>query len=209
MAGTERVCASPKAAAEAASPRAWLAKRREARRLLGPGAARAAFAAPPAWYVPSGGGGGGGGGAGAEGGCPRPGCGGYVLTPARWLLAQRLPRPPARPKRVFMQLGLRQGYRCAACRELLHPDSQADHVVPWSLSADDRDANIQLLCPNCHAAKSGAEAGRIRLARAKLAGAGPGRGVCWACLEEVVPRCLAEVGASGGRAKRAPKDVPH
>ena len=89
-----------------------------------------------------------------------------------------------------MQLALRQGYRCAGCRDLLHPDSQADHRVPWSLSADDSDSNIQLLCPNCHAAKSGSEAARMRVARAMLAALvgrqlGGAWGVCWGCLEFV------------------------
>jgi hypothetical protein len=98
-----------------------------------------------------------------------------------------------------MQLALAQGYRCASCRDLLHPDSQADHVVPWSLSGDDDDSNIQLLCPNCHAAKSGNEAGRIRIARSRLSqlvvSAAPSASpaalapfdtrVCWACLEFV------------------------
>lgn len=184
----------------AATPAGWLRKRREARRLLGPSAALAAFTGPPPWYRPPG--------ArpeptptnlsprdrAAPHRCspPAPGAPPYALSPSLWLRAQRLPRPPSRPKRTFMQLALRQGYRCAGCRDLLHPDSQADHIVPWSLSADDREDNIQLLCPNCHAAKSGAEAGRIRAARAMLAdlaeagrGARERRRVCWGCLEYV------------------------
>lgn len=196
-------------AAPSSGPAEWLRRRRVVRSLLGPSAARAAFASPPEWYARHRAG------AASEarttGGarpprrpaapaspptcsCRRPSAAAYALSPSRWLLAQRLPRPPPRTKRAFMRLALRQGYRCAGCRELLHPDSQADHIVPWSLCADDRDANIQLLCPNCHAAKSGAEAHRIRAARALLADLAArwrvcregGEGaICWACLERV------------------------
>jgi hypothetical protein len=92
-----------------------------------------------------------------------------------------------RNKRAFLVLAYRQQYRCAHCRELLHPDSQADHIVPWSLSADDADSNIQILCPNCHAAKSQDEAPRLRRAKAVLQRLqrdrrGELEGLCWGCM---------------------------
>jgi hypothetical protein len=109
-----------------------------------------------------------------------------LLTVADWVAAQRAVRP-ARNKRAFMVLAYRQGYRCAHCRELFHPDSEADHVVPWSLTGDDADGNLQILCPNCHAAKSHDEAGRLRRARAILLrlqrdGRDQLEGLCWGCL---------------------------
>jgi hypothetical protein len=142
-----------------------------------------------------------------------------LLRPSRWLAAQRLPRPPSRSKRAFLRLALLQHYRCAHCREPLHPDSQADHVVPWSLSADDDDANIQLLCPNCHAAKSGDEAPRMRAARYLLAelvrrggtgGADALGSVCWGCLSIVAEEEEEEEEAppSGARTAADPERAP-
>jgi len=109
-----------------------------------------------------------------------------LLTVADWVAAQRAVRP-ARSKRAFMVLAYRQSYRCAHCGLLLHPDSEADHVVPWSLTGDDADGNLQILCPNCHAAKSQDEAARLRRAKAILLRLqrdrrGELEGVCWGCL---------------------------
>jgi 5-methylcytosine-specific restriction endonuclease McrA len=111
----------------------------------------------------------------------------YLLTVEGSLVSRREARPPPRNRRAFMVLARRQDYRCAGCAELLHPDSQADHVVPWSLSGDDADGNVQILCPNCHAAKSAEEQPRIRRARATLlrlqeAGRQHLEGLCWGCL---------------------------
>jgi hypothetical protein len=110
-----------------------------------------------------------------------------LLTVQSWTTALREARPPPRNKRAFMRLAYRQKYRCAHCDELMHPDAQADHVVPWSLSADDADGNIQILCPNCHVAKSHDEAARIRGARAALMQLQKNarqdlEGLCWGCM---------------------------
>jgi hypothetical protein len=110
-----------------------------------------------------------------------------LLTVRGWVDAQRIPRPPPRNKRAFMVLAHRQSYRCAHCRQLLHPDSEADHIVPWKLAGDDSDGNIQILCPNCHAAKSNTEQPRIRRAKRLLGELQEKRremleGVCWGCL---------------------------
>lgn len=89
-----------------------------------------------------------------------------------------------------MRLAFRQKYLCASCQQLLHWDSHVDHIVPWCLSADDSDANVQVLCPNCHASKSADEMGRILLVRRKLvemvnSGMSQSEGLCWACLKVV------------------------
>ena len=121
-----------------------------------------------------------------------------LLTVGDWVAAQRAVRP-ARNKRAFMLLAYRQEYRCAHCRQLMHPDSEADHVVPWSLTGDDADGNLQILCPNCHASKSQDEAARLRRAKAILLrlqrdGRGELEGVCWGCLgvrSVFFPSCAA------------------
>jgi len=84
-------------------------------------------------------------------------------------------------KRDFLKLSYRQDHRCAGCRELLHWDSQVDHVVPWSLSANDDVSNLQVLCPTCHANKSGDEAAKIRRVRRHIERGEGGICVCWAC----------------------------
>jgi hypothetical protein len=93
-------------------------------------------------------------------------------------------------KREFMKLSFRQEHRCAGCRELLHWDSQVDHIVPWSLTADDDPSNLQILCPNCHANKSGDEASKIRSVRRKLEEGRRNRlpvCVCWDCEAAISP----------------------
>ena len=110
-----------------------------------------------------------------------------LLSVGDWVRAQGMARPAPRNKRAFMKLAYRQRYKCSHCDELLHPDSQADHIVPWSLSGDDADGNIQILCPNCHAAKSQDEAARLRATRAVLMRLqeqrrGELEGVCWGCV---------------------------
>ena len=120
--------------------------------------------------------------------------------------AQRSSRPAPRNKRAFLVLAYRQGYRCAHCRQLLHPDSEVDHAVPWSLCGDDSDTNLQVLCPNCHAAKSAEEQPRIRRARRLLGSLqenhrGQLEGVCWGCLRFrsiFFPRCTHCQTEDGG-----------
>lgn len=98
------------------------------------------------------------------------------------------PRPPKRTRREYMKLAFRQDHRCVKCRDLLHWDSQVDHIIPWSLSADDSESNVQILCPNCHANKSGDEAWRIRHVTKILSRPGMAdlnQAVCWSCLDVV------------------------
>lgn len=100
----------------------------------------------------------------------------------------RTPHPAPRNKRDFMKLAYRQQYRCAHCQELMHPDSQTDHIVPWSLFPDDSDGNVQVLCPNCHVSKTHDEGSRIRVVKALLKRIQANKmdrleGVCWRCLD--------------------------
>jgi hypothetical protein len=124
----------------------------------------------------------------AAGGNERiPSC---VLTVKSWMESMRATHPAPRNKRDFMRLAYSQGYRCAHCQELMHWDSQTDHIVPWCLLPDDGDSNVQILCPNCHVCKSHDEAMRIRkikgvLARIQKNKMGELEGVCWRCLSVV------------------------
>jgi hypothetical protein len=84
-----------------------------------------------------------------------------------------------------------QSFKCAACRSQLHPNSQIDHVIPWSVSADNSWSNLQILCPNCHASKTATEAMKIREVKRLFVTntAGPiheERSVCWSCIKTIV-----------------------
>ena len=63
-----------------------------------------------------------------------------------------------------MKLFHQYGYTCALCRKMLPATVEVDHYVPlhsylWKLTTanPNRWANLQPLCPNCHAEKSLAE----------------------------------------------------
>lgn len=54
-----------------------------------------------------------------------------------------------------------QNYLCKECNSILPPSFQIDHIIPFSLSQDDEDENLQALCPNCHSLKTQRENMRI------------------------------------------------
>ena len=47
----------------------------------------------------------------------------------------------------------KQQYKCLKCDKLLPPSFQIDHIIPFSISKDDSEQNLQALCPNCHSLK--------------------------------------------------------
>lgn len=61
-----------------------------------------------------------------------------------------------------MRLFHEYNFRCAACKKMLPPAVEVDHFIPlhsflWKLATKanpNRWANLQPLCPNCHAEKS-------------------------------------------------------
>ena len=58
-------------------------------------------------------------------------------------------------KKYRWEIAFRQAYKCATCKELLHPKAMdIDHVVELSKGGEDTVANCQALCANCHAKKS-------------------------------------------------------
>lgn len=96
--------------------------------------------------------------------------------------AQRLPHPPARRKAEHLRLGRAQEWRCPGCQQLLDEHSHVDHIVPWCIYPDDADRNVQVLCPNCHAAKTLLETMRIRHVTRSVIHMRPHYGMCWRCL---------------------------
>lgn len=48
----------------------------------------------------------------------------------------------------------KQAWRCSICGATLPPSYQIDHIEPLWRGGADREANLQALCPNCHASKT-------------------------------------------------------
>jgi hypothetical protein len=54
-------------------------------------------------------------------------------------------------------LAAKQLWKCNTCQSLLDHTYQADHIIPLCHGGDNSDENLQILCPNCHCAKTFAE----------------------------------------------------
>ena len=67
-----------------------------------------------------------------------------------------LPRPKMLPQRR-LRLAAKQSWMCNLCHSQLSEAFHADHINPWSQSFDDSDNNIQILCVECHLAKTSEE----------------------------------------------------
>lgn len=70
------------------------------------------------------------------------------------------PRPAGRRWQAKrQQIQVEQGSRCQGCGRLWMPElDQVDHRVPREQGGSDADENLQLLCDDCHEAKTRAEA---------------------------------------------------
>lgn len=68
-------------------------------------------------------------------------------------------------KNVRDRISLRSGDACATCRKPFGPTNRArcDHIVPLADEGENRESNLQMLCTECHKAKTSTEA----VARAK------------------------------------------
>jgi 5-methylcytosine-specific restriction endonuclease McrA len=53
-----------------------------------------------------------------------------------------------------IEIAYRSEYKCNACKVLLPPTFQVDHIVELRHGGDDAYENLQALCPNCHALKT-------------------------------------------------------
>ena len=58
------------------------------------------------------------------------------------------------------RLARAQGDCCATCRHAFGPKRLAhcDHIVPLIDGGENRESNLQMICTDCHKAKTGAEA---------------------------------------------------
>jgi 5-methylcytosine-specific restriction endonuclease McrA len=56
------------------------------------------------------------------------------------------------------ELSAKQKWKCATCKKLLPMAAQVDHIIPLCAGGDDKIPNMQMLCANCHAEKTRAEA---------------------------------------------------
>jgi hypothetical protein len=80
------------------------------------------------------------------------------------LRAHPPPRPHMLPQRR-LKLAAAQSWRCRLCDEMLSEAFHADHRVPWAISYDDSDDNIDIICIPCHLQKTSIESscrGRTR-----------------------------------------------
>lgn len=75
----------------------------------------------------------------------------------------------------------RQADGCAECAMPLPEAWHLDHVVPFAFGGEDSLRNVQALCPNCHCAKSLAEAPKLARLNALRRRCGPTEVVCWHC----------------------------
>lgn len=92
-----------------------------------------------------------------------------TLKPRLQLLPQRVrllnvenvnPRPRGRAWQATRErLQIQRGSRCAHCGRLWMPEiDQVDHRIPREQGGSDVDENLQLLCDDCHEAKTKREA---------------------------------------------------
>lgn len=84
---------------------------------------------------------------------------------------------------VKKQICYRQSYKCAKCSDLLPPSLQIDHIIPYCLSQNNEEDNLQALCPNCHSLKSQKENIRISQFKKILKECPDDVKLCWFCLE--------------------------
>lgn len=66
---------------------------------------------------------------------------------------------------------------------MLPPSLQIDHIIPYSISQNNDEDNLQALCPNCHSLKSQKEILRISQYKKILKECPEKVGLCWFCLE--------------------------
>ena len=93
-----------------------------------------------------------------------------------------IPRKPIRES-VKKEICYRQSYKCAKCSTLLPPSLQIDHIIPYSISQNNDQDNLQVLCPNCHSLKSQKEILRISQYKKILKNCSDNDKLCWFCLE--------------------------
>ena len=59
------------------------------------------------------------------------------------------------PRRL--QIAARQEWKCNTCTKILSYVFEIDHMIPWKISYDDSNKNLQALCVECHKLKTANE----------------------------------------------------
>lgn len=55
------------------------------------------------------------------------------------------------------QLAAHQGFKCNMCERMLGAEVDVDHVTPLHMGGSNDPRNLQVLCLNCHRAKTAME----------------------------------------------------
>ena len=76
-----------------------------------------------------------------------------------------------------------QDWKCLKCKSSLPPSFQVDHIIPFAISKDDTEGNLQALCPNCHSLKTQRENLRISQFKSLMLKCPEDTQLCWFCLE--------------------------
>ena len=76
-----------------------------------------------------------------------------------------------------------QDWKCLKCKKSLPPSFQVDHIIPFAISKDDTEGNLQALCPNCHSLKTQRENLRISQFKSLMSKCPEDTQLCWFCLE--------------------------
>lgn len=84
---------------------------------------------------------------------------------------------------IKKNIAYKQEYKCKICSKLLPPSHQCDHIVPHSISNDNNESNLQILCPTCHANKTLFEQYRIGQYKKLKEEQDRNMCLCWFCLE--------------------------
>lgn len=95
---------------------------------------------------------------------------------------------------IKKEISYRQSYKCTKCSQLLPPSFQIDHIIPWSISNDDSEENLQALCPNCHSCKTQKETMRIIQYKRLLEKCPRDYHLCWFCLETHLKKASHDCG---------------
>ena len=84
-----------------------------------------------------------------------------VLLNTLAIARQYVPRAPKRTPRRWRpspslkwRMAAAQGWVCAFCADPLEHACQVDHIVPLFKGGGNERENLQILCANCHAAKT-------------------------------------------------------
>ena len=89
-------------------------------------------------------------------------------------------------------IAFKQEYKCAHCKNMLPPSFQVDHIIPFSLTCDNSEENLQILCANCHSLKTQLEYYRIsqfKKLKINYTSSNDNIDMCWFCLETFHKKC--------------------